>query len=424
MKSELDLFMNPKLSSNILRTEEIAFKPLTSLENQSNIEFGCNSLSDNYLDLSSTNLRLKVQFLKKDGTMFDENDDDQPALINYPLNSIFKQVSISLNGKIISSMDGHHGYRSYIETLLNLSKESQETHLKSTGWTDEMSDLDNIASNEGIVERRTMMKNSKILELYGKLHCDMLNQPLLLLNNVDFRIKLQLNRPEFFIVSNAKDDSSTLKILDATLYMKSCSINPKVLLSHQMMLEKTPAIYSYKRVEIKSFTIAPRGNSISLDNIVLGGLPTSLLFLMIDNDSYNGTRTKNPYNFKHNKIESFSLFVNGVQHPTDPIITDFTNNDICARAYSSLFATCGTLHTSNGNLVTKEKFVSGSFILGFDLTNDSSCTSVCTSMSNQGTVRLEARFGNPLENTITCLVYLQYDASIAIGKDRAVNINY
>lgn len=65
MKSELDLFVQPKLSSNILKTEEISFKPLTSLENQNFIEFSCNSVSDAYLDLSSTNLRLTVQFLKK-----------------------------------------------------------------------------------------------------------------------------------------------------------------------------------------------------------------------------------------------------------------------------------------------------------------------------------------------------------------------
>lgn len=424
MRSDLDLFVNSKLSTNILKTEEISFKPLTSLENQSNIEFGCNSLSDNYLDLSSTNLRLKVQFLKKDGTKYMSSDAKQPALVNYPLNSLFRQVSITLNGKNINSMDGHHGYRCYIENLINMSEEGKNTHLKSSGWTDELIDLDNISTNLGVIERRNLMINSQIIELYGKIHCDMLNQPLLLLNNVDFRLKLQMNRPEFYILTNDDDDETILKVLDATLYMKSCTINPKILLTHQLMLQKTPANYSYKRVEIKSFTIAPRGNSVSIDNIVLGVLPTSIFFMMIDNDAYNGVKNKNPFNFKHNNIESFSLFVNGVQHPTDTIITDFQNSDISARAYSSLFSTTGTLHTSNGGLITKKMFGNGYFILGFDLTNDSSCTSVCTSMSNQGTIRLEGRFGTPISRTITCLLYLQYDASVTISKDRLVSINY
>lgn len=424
MKSELDLFTNPKLSSNILRTEEISFKPLTSLENQSNIEFGCNSLSDSYLDLSSANLRLQVQFLKKDGSNFTVVDEDQPALINYSINSLFKQVSVSLNGKNLNSTDGNHGYRSYIETVLNLSHEAQTTHLKSAGWSDEGINLDS-KDNVGVQERRNNMKNSRILELFGKLHCDVLNQPLLLLNNVDFRMKLQMNRPEFYILLNDDDDDAPmLKILDATLYLRSCTINPKILLSHQMVLEKSAANYLYKRVELKPFTIAPGRSSISIDNIVLGTLPTSLYFMMIDNESYNGVFSKNPYNFKHNAIEMFSLFVNGVQCPSDPISTNFQNANICARAYSSLFSTTGTLHTPGGNLVTKEKFANGSFILGFDLTNDNSCNSVCTSMSNQGTIRLEARFGKPLSNTITCLLYLQYDACLSIAKDRAITVNF
>lgn len=190
-----------------------------------------------------------------------------------------------------------------------------------------------------------------------------------------------------------------------------------------MLLEKTPVNYYYKKVEIKPFTIAPRGNSLQIDNIVLGVLPTSIWFMMVDGENYNGDFKKNPFMFKHNNIESFSLFVNGNQL-NEPFIMDFGTSDVTARAYSNLFSTTGTLHTSGANSITKEMFSNGYFMLGFDLTNDSCCTSVCTSMTNQGSVRLEARFGKALDKTITCLVYLQYDSSLSIMKNRTVTINY
>lgn len=345
-------------------------------------------------------------------------------MINYPLNSLFRQIGISLNGRVINSSDGHHGYRSYIETLLNFSQNSKDTFLKSSGWTEEGTNMDNINENLEIYERRKLMKNSKVLELYGRIHGDMINQPLLLINNVDFRLKLQMHRPEFFILYENEENEPILKVLDATLYMKSCTINPKILLSHQMLLEKTSCNYFYKSVTVKPFTLSNQGSSmISIDNIVLGVLPTSIWIMFVDGDSYNGDYKLNPFIFKHNYIESFSLFVNSSQ-VNEPIVTDFENSDISARAYSNIFSATGTLHTSGANLITKEMFSNGYFLLGFDLTNDSSCTNVCSSMSNTGNIRLEARFGRPLDKVITCLAYLQYDTSLSISKNRSVTINY
>lgn len=61
---------------------------------------------------------------------------------------------------------------------------------------------------------------------------------------------------------------------------------------------------------------------------------------------------KNPFNFKHNKISLFSLFVNGTQIPNQPIEMDFSNNNITALAYSILFQANGILHAIEGNAIT------------------------------------------------------------------------
>lgn len=73
----------------------------------------------------------------------------------------------------------------------------------------------------------------------------MLNQPLLLLNNVDECICISTNKPESRICK---------------------SVN--ILIAHHKLLEKTNAKFPYQRVEVKYFSISPKGNVMSLENVV------------------------------------------------------------------------------------------------------------------------------------------------------------
>lgn len=427
MKSELDLFKPRHVQTSILKTEEVPYKPLTSLENQSVIEFSCQGHGDTYLDLSSINLRLKIQLVNGDGTALkvDAKGEvgDGPGCVNNILHSLFRQVNVSLNGKTVNSADGNYSYRSYIETLLNYGEDAAKTHLELNGWYSDDGEMDKYAENAGWVKRAEILKNSGVVELYGKIHADMLNQPLLLLNNVILRIALTLNNPEFYMLSAADADKSIIKIVEATLYVKHCTINPNILVAHHKALERSNAKYHYKRCEVKSFTVG-KGNSINLDNIVLGQLPTSLIFLMVDNDAYTGKRTKNPFNFKNNNISSFSLFVNGAAVPNESIITKFKDSHQYAKAYSTIFSATGLINSPQSIMVTQNMFKNGYFLIVTDLTTDLSGIDSTSSLLNQGNIRLEARFETPLENTVTCLIFLEYDATLEIDKNRNIIMDH
>ncbi len=411
LKSELDLFRPRHIQTSILKTEEVSYKPLNSLENQTVIEFTCQGHGDSYLDLSSINLRLKLQVLKSDGSLYKDDDGQQPGIVNNVLGSLFRQVNVSLNGKSINSSDGNYSYRAYLQTLLNYGIDAKNTHLGIIGW------------NLNSTERQLLIKNSAILELYGKLHADVLNQPLLMLNNVNLKISLTLNKPEFYLLTNDVNDNSKVKILEAALYVKHCTINPNILVAHHKTLERTNAKYHYKRCEVKSFTVS-KGNSINLDNIVIGQLPTSLIFLMVDNDAYNGAKAKDPFEFKHNNITSYSLFVNGTPVPNESIVTNFSDGNQYAQAYASIFSATGILHSTQGNLISTEQFKQNTFLIATDLTPDLSGLDSMSSLSNQGNIRIEARFDKQLTSTITCLVYLEYDATLEIDKNRNVFVDH
>jgi hypothetical protein len=418
MKSELDLFTTPSIQKSVLKTEEVSYRPTTSLENSSSIEFISLGHGNTYRDLSSINLKLQLQLVNTDKTP----SPPTPGIVNNNLHSLFRQCTVYLNGKPISQSNVNYHYRTYIENLLNYGNDAVTTHLETSGWILDKGKLDSLAKNDnsGLETRKKWFESGSVLEVMGKVHCDIFNQSKLLLNNVDIRIVFSLEKPEFYMMEeDAK--SSYLKIMDATLFMNHATINPSILIAHEKVLETSNAHYPYKRVEVKSYTIPSGTFNLSLDNVVLGLLPNLLIFAMVDNDAYTGKRSKNPYNFKHQKLSSFNLVINGRPLPNQPILMDFKEKPpISTRAYSTLFKGIGIHYFDKGHQITKEFYDRGCFMLIFDLTTDNSYGNSCGNLLNDGNLSIEGRFSDSLVSPITCLVYTEFDAHIEIDKNRNV----
>jgi hypothetical protein len=82
------------------------------------------------------------------------------------------------------------------------------------------------------------------------------------------------------------------------------------------------------------------------DNMSLGQLPKRLVIGCVDSDALNGTITKNPFEFKHHKINCVALNVDGRHIPAKPLQLDFENAGYI-RSYMGLNKTCLFLSLSN-----------------------------------------------------------------------------
>ena len=76
------------------------------------------------------------------------------------------------------------------------------------------------------------MKQSKDIQLYGRLHTDICNVPLYLLSGVRMQIRLTRSRRRFCLMNKDKDSSVIFKILDAYLVVKRVRPNPHILTAH------------------------------------------------------------------------------------------------------------------------------------------------------------------------------------------------
>jgi len=123
------------------------------------------------------------------------------------------------------------------------------------------------------------------------------------------QIRLTKAKDEFYLM-NAHDETrtkATFKFLDAELMVRRTWPSPKILVAHTEALNKgCIARYNVTRVELKT-TFAGGPQAISINNAVLGMLPKCLIFTMVKNTDFLGSRDSNPYNFRHYDLTNFTL---------------------------------------------------------------------------------------------------------------------
>jgi len=122
---------------------------------------------------------------------------------------------------------------------------------------------------------------------------------------VDLRINFNTEKTEFYLMETGTE--SNLKILKAHIFMKHITVNPSILLAHHHVLQTKNALYPFSKVEVKSFTIYPGNNILSIDNAVIGQIPHFLAFCMVKTRSYSGNQAFYPFQFEHFKIQRFNL---------------------------------------------------------------------------------------------------------------------
>ena len=125
--SDTDLFTPAFVQSDLESRRYEDIYPITKLEDNGPVEFVIDNASDKFLDLNNSFLKVKCKIKKGNGQNLAEAD--KVSVTNYPVSSLFSQVDIPLGRKVISSSTNTYPYRAYIETLLNYSKEAENTQL-------------------------------------------------------------------------------------------------------------------------------------------------------------------------------------------------------------------------------------------------------------------------------------------------------
>ena len=188
--SEVDLF-GLMMQQNVIENEfNREYAPLATIQPGVAIEFTVKAANDLYLDLNNSPVHLLVNITKADGTNIDANT---VAPINLTLYSMLREIGLELNGQNVGDTSQLCPYRSHLETLLNFSKQIQETRLLSEGWTKDTSGHMGVTAvggnNAGLNTRATKFARSTVVELIGRFHLDVFQQERLISPNIDLNMR-------------------------------------------------------------------------------------------------------------------------------------------------------------------------------------------------------------------------------------------
>ena len=113
--------------SSIHEGQWIEYHPFSNITDTGPIEFNVPGTGEEYLDLAQIQFHVKPEIMKANGTASDA--DTQVGSVNLFLHSLFSQVDVSLNERLIFTYTNTYLYRTLIESLLKCGEEPKTSKL-------------------------------------------------------------------------------------------------------------------------------------------------------------------------------------------------------------------------------------------------------------------------------------------------------
>jgi hypothetical protein len=141
------------------------------------------------------------------------------------MHSLFSDISVCINEKLVSPPTSLYPYRAYIETLLSYGPAAKESQLTGVMWyKDTPGHQDKkTADNKGFTSRKALtaqMKSVQIMENYTCIYF------VKRMNHVNLKIKLRQSRDVVALMTDS--DTYKIKIKYLALFVRNVQLSPAV----------------------------------------------------------------------------------------------------------------------------------------------------------------------------------------------------
>lgn len=400
--------------------------PLSNVVNDSGpIEFNYCGTPEHFIDLNNTMLELQVKLVNASGNAA-LIAGDVIAPVNNWLSSMFEDIQLTLGDTPVEGGDHMFPYKAYLSTLFSHGRASKQTHLKASGWYDDLAGQFESATGNttGFVERAKLVAKSSVVHLCGPLPLDFLLQNKYLLHNTDMKLKLSRATPEFQVkirTGDVENKSTAVKvdIISAILHLRQAKPLASYMAEISSNLTLQNAVYPIQHTEMITFSISQNAQSENKSGLFNGRLPKAMFVGMVENSAYNGAYEKEPFHFQHFNCNSITLYQNSAAVPFNTMTPDFGDAKKYMLEYQALMQALNIYNKTDDVAISPQQFASGYTIFGFNLTPDLNLAGHAQT-SKDGNLRLDIRFANKLSQTINVIVMGIFDGRIEITKNRQV----
>ena len=372
-----------------------------------------------YLDLQRSKLYVKAKLVKHDGSSL--TPTEKTSIINLPLQSMWSQIDISMNGKLVSFNTSNYPWKAYIKTLLNTSHDDLPYLESQLYYPDDpnLEDTDPVSGNNaGLIKRGTFTKSSAQFEMEGPLMEDIFSIDKYLVNGVDVNLKLYRTNNAFMCMS--KEASPNYKLVLLNVIFKACKvkIDPGVYLAHEKQLQISPAQYPLLKSELKMNCVSINSSEFTWDNLFPIALPNKIIVGFVKQSAVNGSYVQNPLNFIHNNVSSIGLYVDGVSVPSRPLQLDFDQGQF-ATAYLNLFDCAESKQNRTGLTIERSYFANGYTLFCFTI-EPNNLGHKYLNLVKTGHTRLEVKFKSPSTTPVSCLMFAEFPALLQVDQFRDI----
>ena len=427
LKSELDVFGIPPTQNSIDQGWWSDTYPVGTLRDRTPVEFHIPGDGENYLDLANTFLYVRASIRKADDSAM--TAVDHPGPVNNWLHSLFEEVTVHLGDKVVSEASNAYPYRAYLETLLSMRNDTQETqsttslfYKDTAGHMDSRTSEDGVGRNTGLVTRGAFTNLSEPVEMLGRLHSDILFQDRFLISNVPMKIKLTRSKDRFSLMAPAGAGEYMVRIHSAVLYYRSVAVKESIRLAQEKVLLTSPVKYPVTRVQCRYYSIATGMSSINLQDFYRGQMPTRIIIGCVDTDAFNGTFSKNPFNFQHKNLTEVSLHISDRTAPIKVLQPVHPNQNLLS--YMSVFTGTGKWGKDEGCGFSRAEYPNGFCLYAWDLSADLSDTGEHFQLRRNTNIRIELKFNPALTQTTTLVAYAEFQNMIFVDANRNVTTDY
>ena len=450
----MNLFEMPSVDIGVSKVRYVEYKPLNQLNQDVGLEFEVPNSGSQYIDLRRTYLMCKVRIKKQDGSDLtspqfnssEESPGEGPVTpapvspsnvgpVNNFLHSMYSQVDIYLQKKLVTTSNANYAYEAYFNTLLKYDRPAKETHLESQLYIKDVGNMDDgnalSGGNNSLSLRALYTSGSKTVDMMGPIMSDVCWTNRYLLNGIELKIRLWPSNPAFHLMSSDADPKYKTELVDASLSVCMVTPTPETLLSHQelMVKKKWLAVYPYLKTDVKKYSISKGHYCFCADNVYLGSVPTRLIMGLVSEEATNGTFSKNPFNFTHYNLKYLNVTVDGESVPEKALNMTFGNNVFESNyieAYTALYGRERYNETRDGGLfISRSDFAKGYTVFAFDMEPDIRQEEDGTVWPTfkKGNLRITMNFAKALPHTVSLILYATFPTLFKVDYARSVVIS-
>ena len=267
-----------------------------------------------------------------------------------------------------------------------------------------------------VVQKAGRLGGSWRKSVVGKPHLDILDQCKLLPSHCELRFMFE-RTPNLFHMQQAAGLDVSIVIKKAEMTIIQVVVRDEAVEVHNKSgLDPRMGAFNYpiSRSKVIKHTLPQGAQDYTFTLPDTTQIPSQLILGLFKESASAGSKSENPYNFKHYDIRETVVQLDNQKFE---VKTNFTTGNV-TRAYARLYKETGIQASGLDCGITLEDFKKGYSLLAFDLTANRTPEDACINLVRQGKVAISMRFGTALPHPVSVICLSSYDNLIQLTADR------